>query len=196
MILRAVSRQRMCCVMLPLTAAAARVRARTGFLHAHHTLPRRLQCRSRNQAGSGCRARNDSRIPRAYRRFRQRNHRQAGHRTRQGGRAQSRSFVWRRNREIRRAFVRRLTDPSGPPGPSRPIAAVYRPDGHPSLLRLRRTVTAMRFSRSTSSETVEPRVSGAFFLIPATSRRSQLLLRDRGRTTEKDRRLRTHAVET
>src|SRR5262249_32368914 len=54
----------------------------------------------------------------------------------------------------------------------------------------------MRFSRSTSSETVEPRVSGAFFLIPATSRRSQLLLRDRGRTTEKDRRLRTRAVET
>src|SRR5262249_29625956 len=45
-------------LMLPLTAAAARMRARTGFLHAHHTLPRRLECRSRNQAGSGCRARN------------------------------------------------------------------------------------------------------------------------------------------
>ena len=95
-------------------ADSSRSRASTGSiafgegLHVHHALPTRLRCRSRNPAGSGCRARNDSRIPRACRRFRQRNHRQAHRRTCQGRRAQSRSLVRRRIEGITRAFVRRL----------------------------------------------------------------------------------------
>src|SRR5262245_502622 len=78
-----------------------------GFAHALSA--RRPRCRSRNQAGSGRRARKDSRIPWACRRFCERNHRQANRRTCQGRRAASRRFVRRRIEEITRAFVRRLT---------------------------------------------------------------------------------------
>src|SRR6516225_2664204 len=77
-------------------------------LHVHHPLSRRVRCRSRNQAGSGGRAPNDSRISRAYRRSRRWHYCQANCRTCQDRRAATRCFVRRRTEDLTRALVRRL----------------------------------------------------------------------------------------